>query len=181
MVFISSPPISLTKRTSGCNLLHRRCDRYDFLNTLPPTSGAMIPAPDPVKKTRSRPGVKAVLALPGGSENAELFQPVWCCAARRPGKSLRRTADARTYLHVVLPTSMPQICAHRAGLQLLRRLDFHHARVHASTAAICTKFPSDIEDSSRSGHFQFTKTRIPSNLFDPESARSESMSARTRA
>ena len=55
MVFMSSPPISETKRTSGCSFSTHAATATTSWTSLPPASGARNPAPEPVKKMRSRP------------------------------------------------------------------------------------------------------------------------------
>ena len=58
IVFMSSPPISDTNRTSGCCRSTQAATATTSWMSLPPTSGAMKPAPEPVKKTRSVPTVR---------------------------------------------------------------------------------------------------------------------------
>jgi hypothetical protein len=62
IVFMSSPPISDTKRTSGCCCSTQAATATTSWMSLPPTSGAMNPAPEPVKKTRSVPAVSPASA-----------------------------------------------------------------------------------------------------------------------
>jgi hypothetical protein len=57
IVFMSSPPISDTKRTSGWSFSTQAATATTSWIILAPASGPSSPAPDPVKKTRSRPGV----------------------------------------------------------------------------------------------------------------------------
>ena len=68
IVFMSSPPISETKDTSGWSRSTDAATATTSWTSLPPTRGAMNPAPEPVKKTRSRPAAKAALGLHPGQE-----------------------------------------------------------------------------------------------------------------
>jgi len=47
IVFMSSPPISETKRTSGCNASTAAATATTSWTSRSPTSGAMKPAPEP--------------------------------------------------------------------------------------------------------------------------------------
>jgi hypothetical protein len=58
MVFMSSPPISDTNRTAGCRRSTAAATATTSWTSLPPTSGATSPAPEPVNMMRSRPGVR---------------------------------------------------------------------------------------------------------------------------
>ena len=97
--------------------------------TLAPTTGAIRPAPEPVKKMRSRCGVRPCCASSRDKKLQDFFRLLGVVpfvglgdhfAGRRGENVLDRGAahvDAADHRAIAL------------GRQLLRRLDFHHARV----------------------------------------------------
>ena len=79
IVFMSSPPISETNRTSGWSFSTQAATATTSCTSLPPTSGAMKPAPEPVKKTRSWPGVRPASASmrPRNSRTFSAWRVLW--------------------------------------------------------------------------------------------------------
>ena len=63
IVFMSSPPISDTNRTSGWRRSTHAATATTSWTYLPPIRAVMEPAPEPVTKTRSTPGREAGLGL----------------------------------------------------------------------------------------------------------------------
>ena len=72
IVFMSSPPISETNRTSGCWRSTQAATATTSWISLAPTRGAMKPAPEPVKKTRSAPAVRPA-SVSMRARNSETF------------------------------------------------------------------------------------------------------------
>ena len=62
IVFMSSPPISDTNRTSGWRRSTHAATATTSWTYLPPIRAVMEPAPEPVTKTRSTPGVRPASA-----------------------------------------------------------------------------------------------------------------------
>ena len=73
IVFMSSPPISDTKRTSGWSFSTQAATATTSWIILAPASGPSRPAPEPVKKTRSRPARDLRLLLHAAEELEHLL------------------------------------------------------------------------------------------------------------
>ncbi len=79
IVFMSSPPISDTKRTSGCSRSTHAATATTSWIILVPTRGPSSPAPEPVKKTRSRPATTCASSSmrPRNSSTFSAWRVLW--------------------------------------------------------------------------------------------------------
>ena len=91
IVFMSSPPISETKLTSGWSFSTAAATATTSWMNLPPTSGAIKPLPDPVKKMTIAARLEAALRLHAVQELENLFRLPACCGAGSPATESGRS------------------------------------------------------------------------------------------
>ncbi len=79
IVFMSSPPISDTKRTSGCSRSTHAATATTSWIILAADQRASRPAPEPVKKTRSRPATTCASSSmrPRNSSTFSAWRVLW--------------------------------------------------------------------------------------------------------
>ena len=129
IVFISSPPISLTKRTAGCSRSTLAATATTSWMTLAPTAGSDQPGSRAGKEDAIALRSEVMLRFEPRQKLQDFFRLLGIVPLVGLGNHFAGRRGENVFDRGASHVHAADLRAVGAGLQLLRRLDFHHARV----------------------------------------------------